>query len=342
MRVLSVGTFQKLSNTCLHRHWALKNIADKVDEVDTSADGVSWAFRIAYHMFLYGLPVPVPERQDENRRIRALVDANDYDVVWIDKGITIRASTLRYIRQRQPHALIISYSPDNMVLRHNQSKQFLDSISLYDYHVTTKSYILDDLRRLGARHVIFVNKAYAPEFHHPCELTAEERERLGGDVGFIGTWERERCDSLLYLAAHGIRVKVFGDGMWNNYRGTANMEIVPAVFSEDYSKALQAFKISMCFLRKMNADQQTSRTMEIPACGGFMMAERTVEHQRLFREDEEAVFFGSNEELLEKVCYYLSHDDERYRIAAAGLRRCETSGYSNEGMIRNVLGQLLK
>lgn len=81
--------------------------------------------------------------------------------------------------------------------------------------------------------------------------------------------------------------------------------------------------------------------MEIPGCGGFMMAERTKEHQSLFEEDKEAVFFSSNEELLDKCRYYLLHEEERARIAAAGHQRCISSGYSNEVGIRNMLEMVL-
>lgn len=104
----------------------------------------------------------------------------------------------------------------------------------------------------------------------------------------------------------------------------------------DYSKSLQAFKISLCFLRKINYDLQTSRSVEIPACSGFMMAERTDEHLSMFEENKEAVYFSSKEELLEKCKYYLVHDSERKSIALAGRKRCITSGYSNEGMIRSA------
>ena len=343
MRILSVGTMDGLSNTCLHRNWALEKVADKVDVINTSAKKCTLWYRIAYHLFLYGLPVYLPESDDENRRIRKMIDENIYDVVWIDKGNTISPDTLRYIKIKQPQCMIVSYSPDNMALRHNQSQQYLGCIPLYDYHITTKSYILDDMKRLGAKRIKFVPQSYALEFHHPYDVTPRDIERLGGDVGFIGAWEQERCDSILYLAKNGISVRVFGGGKWLKYNGLySTLKIEPqGLFSEDYSKSFRTFKISLCFLRKMNFDQQTSRTMEIPACGGFMLAERTKEHQALFEEGKEAEFFSSNEELLEKCRYYLAHDDERKAIAEAGHLRCITSDYSNEGMVRKVLKEIL-
>lgn len=344
MRILSVGSLSGHSNTCLHRNWALSKVADVVDEVNTTKNPCSIWWRIAYHLWLYGLPVPIPENDDENRRICKLVDENKYDVVWIDKGISISPQTLRHIKSVQPNCKIVSYSPDNMALRHNQSKQYVECVPLYDAHITTKSYILDSLKALGGKNVIFSPQSFEGSFHYPRVLSDEERVKLGGDVGFVGAWEKERYESLLYLAHNGINVRVFGAGKWLDYKDKVpgNMVIEDTgLYNEDYPKSFQAFKISMCFLRKMNYDQQTSRTMEIPACGGFMMAERTHEHQMLFEEGKEAEFFSTNEELLEKCKYYLSHEDERKAIAGAGTKRCKDSDYSNVGMVRRILNLVI-
>ena len=62
----------------------------------------------------------------------------------------------------------------------------------------------------------------------------------------------------------------------------------------------------------------------------------------MFEEDKEAAFFSSNEELLEKCRYYLSHEDKRKAIADAGHKRCESSGYSNENVIKQLLKMILK
>ena len=68
MKILSVGNMDGLSNTCLHRHWALEKIADEIDVVNTSGFTSLW-YRIAYHLFLYRLPVRIPENQKENEQI---------------------------------------------------------------------------------------------------------------------------------------------------------------------------------------------------------------------------------------------------------------------------------
>ncbi len=71
-----------------------------------------------------------------------------------------------------------------------------------------------------------------------------------------------------------------------------------------------------------------------------MLAERTDEHRGLFEEGKEAEFFESGEELVRKCRHYLDHEDQRARIAEAGLRRCRESDYSNAGRLSRVLQHL--
>ncbi len=161
-------------------------------------------------------------------------------------------------------------------------------------------------------------------------------------MGLIGSYELERAESILFLAQNGIRIRIWST-RWNRYSKThANllMEYKP-LCGYDYAKGLCATLINLCFLRKMNRDLQTDRTMEIPACGAFMLAERTEEHSRLFKEDKEAVYFNSNEELLAKVRYYLKHEHERQAIAHAGRERYLTSGYSHHDRLRFMLEQVI-
>jgi len=342
MRILSVGQMSGQSNTCRLRNEALKRIADTVDVVNTSAITTSYMYRIRNRLFVEGFPVSIPERQDENRKILDYISRNKYDIVWIDKGLTIKPSTLVRIKKEQPQAKLISYSPDNMAERHCQSKQYLEGIDIYDAHITTKSYIIDDLYKLGCKKVIFSNQSYEDSFHFPREITDDDIKRLGADVGFVGAWEKERMESILFLSRNGIRVRIFGFGGWEQCKNdNPNLVIEDhGLFDEDYAKSFKCFKICLCFLRKKNKDVQTSRTMEIPACGGFMLGERTGEHRSLFEEGIEAEFFSDNEELLKKSRFYLEHEKERLEIARRGYERCKKSGYSNYETLKSIIEQL--
>lgn len=340
MRILSVGVFQGLSNTCLHRHWALQKIADQVDTIAMDDNPDTFLYKICFHLYQdLHLPIRVPDNCNENRKIIESVSKNIYDIVWIDKGLNINLETLLFIHKIQPDCKIISYSPDNMALRHNQTLNYIQSLPAYDFVVTNKSYIIDDLKTLGAKKVFFVNNSFETSFHFPRVLNNDDLRDLGGDIGFVGAWEQDRADSILFLAKNGLNVRVFGNKPWLKYRGLFPNLIIEnhGLVGENYAKSFRAFKISLCFLRKMNFDVQTTRSVEIPACGGFMMAERTKEHKALFRENEEAVYFSTNEELLEKCKYYLQHEKERIDISIAGYKRCMDSDYSNEGMVRRVL-----
>lgn len=343
MNILSIGQFSAngVSNTCLHRNWALKKLANVTEIDSTLFNHILW-YRIVNRLFVrFKMPFRF-NNGDLNQRICAEIDKKTYDCVWIDKGVFVSASTLRYIKKKLPSIIIVGYSPDNMVERHNQSQHFLDSLPYYDHYVTTKSYTIDALKALGAKNVIFVNNAYEDTFHYPYTITPEEKERLGGTIGFIGTWEEERFHSMKFLADNGIPVRIWGAGKWTQYVGQIpNLKVEgKSLYSEDYNKALSAFDISLCFLRKINSDLQTTRTMEIPACQSMLMAERTDEHMQLFEDGKEAIFFSSDEELLHRCRYYMDHPNECRAIAHAGRERCIKSGYSNEATLKYVLQKI--
>jgi spore maturation protein CgeB len=68
-----------------------------------------------------------------------------------------------------------------------------------------------------------------------------------------------------------------------------------------------------------------------------MLAERTTEHQTYFEEDKEAVYFNSFEEMIDKIRFYLQHEQSRARIAEAGYNRCLRSDYRYIDRARETL-----
>jgi hypothetical protein len=278
------------------------------------------------------------DRSGANAEIQRLARIQPFDLAWIDKGLTIRPAALQCLRATQPRCRIVGFSPDDMINPANQSSAFLRGLPLYHYYVTTKSYNVAELEGLGCPKVLFMENGYDPHTHRPVPVTAGDRERLGGAVGFIGQWEPDRAASLGALARAGLPVRVWGY-TWERMRGVPpglRLENRP-LWGDDYARGICAFDLNLCFLRKCNRDLQTTRSIEIPACGGFMLAERTEEHLRLFEEGAEAEFFSSNEELLRKTKYYIQHDGERRRVAQRGYERCQRDGYSYPDRLRGVM-----
>jgi spore maturation protein CgeB len=273
------------------------------------------------------------------RQVVSLVEQESFDAIWLDKATTLSPDALREAVRRQPGLVVVSYSPDDMTIRPNRTRAFLACLPLFDAHFTTKAHNVTPLQALGARLVVRLDNAYAPEAHRPMPRTAEDRERLGGPVGFIGDYERDRAEAMSFLAANGVPVRVWGPNWARRLRRPPAGLCIEgrSLVGDDYARAICNFDVNLAFLRKAARDQQTTRSIEIPACGGFMLAERTQEHLALFEEGREAEFFGRREELLEKCRFHLAHAEAREGIAAAGRRRCVEGGYSNAARMRRML-----
>lgn len=78
------------------------------------------------------------------------------------------------------------------------------------------------------------------------------------------------------------------------------------------------------------------RIMDILGAGGFVLTNYCEETAEIFEEDKEIVMFRTPEELLEKVDYYLTHDEERRRIAKTGHEKVMNC-YTYEQKLKKLL-----
>ena len=275
-----------------------------------------------------------------NALLEAEIGKSRFDVIWIEKGNMIRPSTLALIKRAAPDAALISCSEDDMYARHGHSLWYRLGLRHYDCVFTTKTYNLQELKLFGAKKTRLFLDSFDEKVHTPIQLTNSEQSRFGCDVGAIGAFEPERAESFRYLAENGVKVTIWGNG-WAGWVGRhPNLDVKNEfLFGEDYSRAICATKINLNFLRKINRDEVTSRSIEIPACGGVMLAERTRRHQDFFTEGKEAEFFGSNEELLAKIRKYLPDNLAREKMSRAGRERCLNSGYSMRAQLTAMLAE---
>lgn len=78
------------------------------------------------------------------------------------------------------------------------------------------------------------------------------------------------------------------------------------------------------------------RVLDILACGGFVLTNRQKEIEENFQDGKEIVMFDSMEDGMEKIAYYLSHEEERKAVAEAGRRKVEKCFSYAQGIHRLV------
>ena len=76
------------------------------------------------------------------------------------------------------------------------------------------------------------------------------------------------------------------------------------------------------------------RVLDIMACGGFVLTNWQPEIAEHFRDGVEIALYSSLEECMDKVSYYLSHEEERRRIAHAGQRKVEETFSYQAGLLK--------
>jgi spore maturation protein CgeB len=258
------------------------------------------------------------------------------DIVVAVKGAYIMPATLRRIK-KATGATLINYATDDPFNRANSTPDLVAGIPAYDLYACTKRAIMEDVKKAGCSTVIHTMFGYNPSVHFPeSPATADEIRRFGSDVALIGGADRDRLRDLEpLLAARDLALALYG-GYWSSdprFRPHARGFAV----GRDYRLALGGARIGLCMVRRANRDGHAMRSFEIPACGTFMLAERTDEHLEVFREDQDAAFFSTPEELLDKIRYYLAHDDVRRRIAEAGRARVTTGGHAYLDRLRDMV-----
>lgn len=336
LHILYVGELWE-GGTSKMRFNAMYGLCDKVAGIDISPlqppKGLKrLASRVAYRL---GFPI------DHAAANRKILDENieSYDIIWIDAPRFISAGTLINVRSKHPDSFLVSFIMDDpFPVQGARWRRFLRAVPYYDLYFVARDKNIPELRKMGAKHVYRFYKGFDPKVHRPLTLSLGAQSY---DVFFAGRWEQKREADIALLLRKGVSVTIAGGSDWKRkgrfWKLIKQSFINGGVYGQDYTMALASSKIALCFYSNWNRDKGNSRMYEVPACETFMLAERNNENINMFQEGKEAEFFSSQEELLQKVRYYLTHSEQRQYIAVAGRERCLKSGYSYRERLKGML-----
>ena len=86
-------------------------------------------------------------------------------------------------------------------------------------------------------------------------------------------------------------------------------------------KIYHCSKINLEITSKTFKSGMTQRLFDIMASGGFVISNFQAEIPDFFIPGKDLVLYESIPDLLEKIYYYLSHEDERLQIAENGMKK---------------------
>lgn len=272
-----------------------------------------------------------------NRYLRDWVIGNRPQVIYIWNGLPVHANTVKSLSEFGWVTCYTNDSPFGDYAKWRLWRHFRRAIKEYNsHHVYRDSDLQEYSSRFGVRNVRKLRSYAVPWLHYP-----EPTDAFRYDVIFVGHCEPNRLGSIQALLDAEIPVRVMGPtSSWRRFADRRFMHEVGPIHALDvasYRQVLSSAGICLAFLSRGNRDLYTRRCFEIPACGGFLLCERTAELQDLYEEGTEAEFFECNHELVDKVRFYLSNPSLRQRIAERGRRRYHASGYDVITAVRRWL-----
>ena len=270
----------------------------------------------------------------------AEISSEEFTLVYVDGGELVGPSLVQRLKER--YGRVVCYNIDDPYgsRDHRKWRLYLKSVPLYDVVFVVRECNLSEARTVGAQSAVLVSRAADEVAHSPRKLTVAERERWSGEVTFVGTWMPERGAFMAKLIELGLPLAIYGDRwrkaeQWpvlaRHWRGSDTYE------DNSYALAIQASRVCLGLLSKGNRDTVTTRSFEIPYLGGVLCAERTAEHLKLYRENEEAVFWSSPEECVAACTSLLDNEAWRSQVARNGRNRCIENGTTNEVVMAQIV-----
>lgn len=251
-----------------------------------------------------------------NQRLLEAVEIVRPEVILFGHCELVLPETFINIRRQNPHINQALWYADSYVFP-QKYKQLSERAALVDtVFTTTGGDLLRSLKKNNNR------VAFLPNISDRSieRLRNFEKNDLPVDFIYCGRdYNPERTERLrkVIAALAGIKSEVWG------CLGK------PALTGQAYYDKLSQAALSLNLSHKDDIPFYTSsRLAQLVGCGLLTLCPKTPGMDILFGEDE-VIYYQSDEDLIDKIIYYIGHQEERKRIAEKGWTRAHSS-YSPE------------
>ncbi len=257
-------------------------------------------------------------KEEMNRRFLEVVAQEQPDYVFLlvlyDE---FSLETLEMIKKVSPKTIILNFSGDDDWRFEDFARYYA---LFFDYNISAHRQMPPFYKKEGIEDVSF-SCGVNPAHYKPLNLP------YAYDVSAIGRGSDQRANIIRSLLQQGIDVHIFGHS-WEKYPEFAQVYHGP-LEAEDFVKVINQTKINLCFTKGgYGKPQFKGRLLEIAACRAFALTEHFSGYFNFF-DKKEIIMFKTEEEMLNQVQYYLSHELERKHLAASAYKRVITD-YNHE------------
>ena len=203
-----------------------------------------------------------------------------------------------------------------------------------DFFFTMTQGRIPEYEAAGIEKVAWLSEAFVPSFYPDTPLTSEDKAYYGSQVAFVGN-----LGTLpQYLARRQMLDQVINAGFqlkWWGPRPSRKLRDLPFLFSrvcrsyggefvyhDTFSKVVRACKVFLSLDSYPDVRLSMSARIYIAVgCGAFYLCRRVEGIEEVLVPEKEIEVFDDHDEMVDKIRYYLEHEEDRRRIARAGRQR---------------------
>lgn len=235
------------------------------------------------------------------------------DLVFLNKAMIIKKDTLLALKLR-------GIKTANWFLDNVQSELyknwFMNYYDVYDYLFMFDSGAKELVKESDKIH--YLPLAVDPDAYKET-LTESDKKKYSCDVCFVGALYPERERILNIIEEMGINLKIYGWKGWeksslaSHYYGSLDIK--------ETVKLYNCAKICLNMNTLPAVNGVNLKTFEIPAAGGFQLSDYRKDVEDLFEIGKEIEVFHNDQEIKEKINFYLKNPELSNKIAQAGQGR---------------------
>ena len=332
MKILVIGSFrwEMYSPAFLY---GFQSLGHTVDYIDTNAYfyGGTWQSFLNKVQAKYHVGFPLFRM---NRDIMAKVEEFQPDLVFFYYCLDVFKST--YLSVKKTGAMIFTYCNDDpfgRVLIKPWCRRFHQSLPIADWNFVYRRKNVTDYQRIGINNVSVLLPYYLTGKNVFLNIKRDI------PIAFVGHYEDDNRDAFIKsLIDNSIPVEVYND-KWQRaplYEAIRHC-FKSGMHGEKYNELLNRLQVAIVFLSKANHDTYTRRCFELPATKTCMLCEYTDDMNRMFPENECAVYFRNIEEFVARAKELVQDPEKCKRIGENSYKRLNDIGGSEVDRCREII-----